>query len=195
MFSSTLVVRTTTLISIFLRWMAPIGNMVIDSRVLALDNMTDLFRQIMTRIGTPLNIQSMEFLWRSGTQALWLLETQLFPEQCPQTMTQLATPSGQGHGFRFLTQDATFAAYVMDLQPVRNTLLEISDYLHQDASLEVPPEILQAIWDCTLVLENIALVFGIDFMAPQHQPRATPDRAAVCVCVCMRVYACVCVYM
>ena len=46
MFSSTLVIRTTTLVSLFMKWMMPINNMVLEARVMALDNLTDLIRQV-----------------------------------------------------------------------------------------------------------------------------------------------------
>ena len=168
MFSSTLIVRTTTLISLFLKYMMPVNNMVLESRVLALDNLTDLIRQVLMRIGTPLHAQSLEFIWRSGAQALYLLEAHLFPEQTPQTPTELATPTGDPHSFRYLLHDDTFQAHVGDLLPSWNSLLQFADFLQQAReALNVPAEIIQAVWDASLVLENLGLVFNIDFCAPQ----------------------------
>ena len=168
MFSSTLIVRTTTLISLFLKYMMPVNNMVLESRVLALDNLTDLIRQVLNRIGTPLHAQSLEFIWRSGVQALYLLEAHLFPEQTPQTPTELATPTGDPHSFRFLLHDVTFQAHIDSLLPSWNSLLQFSDFLHQAReALNVPAEIIQAIYDATLVLENLGLVFNIDFCTTQ----------------------------
>ena len=165
MFSSTLIIRTTRLISLMMRWMMPANNMVIDARVMALDNLTDLIRQVLNRVGTPLHCQSLEFIWRSGVQAMWLLESHLFPDQSPQTRTELSTPSGNPHSFRFLAQDDTFQAYVGDLMPSWDTLLQFSDYLHQvRGTYDVPQEILDAVWDASLILENLGLIFGIDFL-------------------------------
>ena len=146
--------------------MMPLHHLVLEARVLALDNLTDMIRQILNRIGTPLHTQSLEFIWRSGVQALWLLETHLFPEQTPQTTTELVTPSGDAHSFRFLLHDATFQAHVSDLLPSWNALLQFSDFLQQARqALNVPDDILQAVCDASLILENIGLVFGIDFCA------------------------------
>ena len=153
----------------------PINNMVIDARVMQLDNLTDLLRQVLSRIGTPLNTQSLEFLWHSGVQALWLLESHLFPEQTPQTPTELITPTGNAHSFRFLAHDATFQAHVGDLLPSWNTVLQFLDYLHQvSSSMNVPAEIIDAVWDASLILENMGLIFGIDFCVP-HSNAAPAD--------------------
>ena len=144
----------------------PINNMVLEARVLALDNLTDMIRQILNRIGTPLHTQSLEFIWKSAVQALWLLEAHLFSEQTPQTPTELVTPSGDARSFRFLLHDATFQAHVSDLHPSWNSLLQFSDFLQQARdALNVPSEIIQAVWDASLILENLGLVFGIDFCA------------------------------
>ena len=148
--------------------MMPVNNMVLESRVLALDNLTDLIRQVLNRIGTPLHAQSLEFIWRSGVQALYLLEAHLFPEHTPQTPTELATLAGDPHSFRFLLHDATFQAHIGDLLPSWNSLLQFSDFLQQAReALNVPAETIQAVWDASLVLENLGLVFNIDFCATQ----------------------------
>ena len=153
----------------------PINNMVLEARVLAIDNLTDMIRQILNRIGTPLHTQSLEFIWKSGVQALWLLEAHLFPEQTPQTPTELVTPSGDAHSFRFLLHDATFQAHVSDLLPSWNSLLQFSDFLQQARdALNVPSDIIQAVWDASLILENIGLVFGIDFSAQLHRTMHPP---------------------
>ena len=76
------------------------------------------------------------------------------------------TPSGDAHSFRFLLHDATFQAHIGDLLPSWNSLLQFSDFLQQArGAMNVPPEIIQAVWDASLVLENLGLIFGFDFCA------------------------------
>ena len=175
MFSSTLVIRTTTLISLFIKWMMPINNMVMEARVLQLDNLTYLLRQVLSRIGTPLHTQSLEFLWRSGVQALYLLESHLFPEQTPQTPTEMSTPAGNAQSFRFLVHDTTFQAHVDELLPSWNTVCQFLDWLNQASSaMSIPTEIIDAVWDASLILENLGLVFGIDFCT-RNSNTAPPD--------------------
>eukprot|EP00435_Cladocopium_sp_Y103_P064423 s1403_g26.t1 len=178
MYSNTLIVRTVALVSIFTGWLSPRDRLVLDARVQRLELIVHMFRQVLSRIGVPLNVQGLRFVWGSAVQSLWLLESAFFPEQETQTDTTLTTPNGDPLSFSALVSDPSFRPYVDLLRPTFVALQEFYTYLDSNYTREDHADIFHAITDSIWVIQNISLAFQFDVRRNQNlAPAAAADPA------------------
>eukprot|EP00435_Cladocopium_sp_Y103_P026353 s3597_g6.t1 len=153
MHSGTLIVNSTTLIAMISRFMSPIDDMLLPHRLITVETFSGLFHQIIRRLGKPLHLQALVFVWSSSAQALALLETAIFPEQPVSTPVHVDTPPWPCSFARLGHED--FQEYIHLADPIN-----------------------QLKYDAALVLENIALVLGLDLTNPRGRPGETAANAA-----------------
>jgi hypothetical protein len=134
------------------------------SAVLQVEDICMCLHAILERVGTPLHLQSLHFVWQSFSQALATLENELCPGCAPSVPHALDLPEVP---LKLTTlAEPAWTHYRILLVPSYNGLHRFRAWVSAFYDVNLHREIIDAIDDSMLLIETIADICGVRIEHP-----------------------------